>query len=277
VYPELLKIGPFTVYSFGLMMGVGFIVASFLLTKELTRKRFDASLGSTITLFALVFGVIGSKLLYLIENWSLFIAAPLKMAFSPGGLTWYGGFILATLTIWQYTKKKKVPFLAVCDAASPALALGYGIARIGCHLAGDGDYGMPTDLPWASSYSKGTYPPSAAFRDFPDVVAKYGVDGVVPDDILVHPAPLYETLLGIIIFVILWRLRTKFTVNGKLFMLYLILSGIARFGVEFIRLNERILFGLSEAQLIAVVLILMGAAGLSRLSQRQDRLNSVSV
>lgn len=277
MYPELFKIGPFTVYSFGLMMGVGFIVASYVLTKELRRKGFDPNLGSTITLFAVGFGIVGSKLLYLLENWSYFIESPLKMAFSPGGLTWYGGFLLATFAIWRYTKKKGIPFLAVCDAAAPALALGYGIARIGCHLAGDGDYGMPTDLPWAMVYSKGTYPPSVAFKDFPDIVAKYGVDGVVPDDIPVHPAPLYETLLGVLVFVILWSLRTKLAGNGKLFMLYLIFAGAARFGVEFIRLNERILFGLSEAQLIAVVLMLVGAFGLRQLSRTEKQVNASSV
>jgi phosphatidylglycerol:prolipoprotein diacylglycerol transferase len=274
MYPELFKIGPFTIYSFGLMMGVGFIVASYLLTKELSRKGFDPGLGSTITLFAVAFGVIGSKLLYLLENWSYFIESPFTSAFSPGGLTWYGGFILATFAIWRYAKKKEIPFLSVCDAAAPALALGYGIARIGCHLAGDGDYGMPTDLPWAMIYSNGTYPPSVAFRDFPDIVAMYGVDGVVPDDIPVHPAPLYETLLGIVVFLILWRLRTRVSVGGKLFMLYLILSGIARFGVEFIRLNERILFGLSEAQLIAAALVLAGALGFIKLSRKQEMIAS---
>ena len=171
--PRLLQVGPFTIYSFGLMLGIGFITASLLLTRELTRKGFDPNLGSTITLLAVIFGIAGSKILYLFESWSDFVRDPVGMAFSPGGLTWYGGFILATLAIMLFARRRKIPFLKICDAAAPGLMLGYGIARIGCHLSGDGDYGMPTNLPWAAVYSKGTYPPSAAFRDFPDIVAKY--------------------------------------------------------------------------------------------------------
>ncbi len=137
--------------------------------------------------------------------------------------------------------------------------LGYGVARIGCHLSGDGDYGMPTNLPWAAVYSKGTYPPSVAFRDFPDVVAKYGVNGIVPDSLPVHPTPIYEFLLAFVLFVILWKLRLRNYLDGKLFALYLVFYGAARFAVEFIRINPRILFGLSEAQLISVIMIVMGA------------------
>ena len=262
MYPRLFSIGPFTIYSFGLMLGIGFIVASIILTKELHRKNLDPNLGSTITLFAVIFGIAGSKALYLIESWDAFLKNPIDMAFSPGGLTWYGGFILATVMIYFYTKKKQVSFLTISDAASPALMLAYGIARLGCHLAGDGDYGTPTSLPWASEYSKGTYPPSEAFRDFPDIVHRYGVNGVVPNTILVHPAPVYEFILGVLLFGLLWKLRRQPRPMGQLFMIYLILSGAARFFVEIIRLNPRLIAGLSEAQLIALVMMMIGSVGL---------------
>lgn len=276
MHPRLIEIGPVTIYSFGLMMGIGFVVASYLLTRELNRKRINSKVGSTVTLLAIVFGIIGSKILYLIESWPEFIESPFKMAFSASGLTWYGGFLLATFVIWRYTKLKKISFLKVCDAAAPALALGYGIARIGCHLSGDGDYGMPTTLPWAAIYSNGTYPPSLAFKDFPDIVEKYGVNGIVPNDIPVHPAPLYETISGVLIFAVLWKLRTTVTPDGKLFMLYLILASIARFLVEFVRLNPRILFNLTEAQLIAVVLSIVGLIGYKVLSKRRKQINTSS-
>ena len=269
MHPRLFTIGPFTIYSYGLMLGTGFILASLFLTKELRRKGFDPNLGSSITLLAIVFGIAGSKLLYLIENWSYAARDPFGMAFSPGGLTWYGGFFLATVAIMVYVRRRKIPFLAICDAASPSLMLGYGVARIGCHLSGDGDYGMPTNLPWATVYSNGTYPPSLAFRNFPDIVQTYGVNGVVPDTIPVHPAPVYEFLLGLLLFALLWSFRKKFEINGTLFMLYLMLSGLARFLVEFIRLNPRILFGLSEAQLIAVLMAGWGVAGWIMLSRKK--------
>jgi phosphatidylglycerol:prolipoprotein diacylglycerol transferase len=270
MHPVLFKIGPVSIYSFGLMMGLGFLTASYILTKELQRKGLDPSLGSTITLIALMFGIAGSKLLFLIETWNEFILHPMN-AFSPGGLTWYGGLVLATVAVYYYTRKKKLPFWKICDATAPALMLGYGIARIGCHLAGDGDYGMPTDLPWAAVYSRGTYPPSVAFRDFPAIVQKYGVNGVVPDTIPVHPAPIYEFIMSVLLFLLLWKLRKSRYPDGKLFMIYLMLSGASRFLVEFIRINPRILFGLTEAQIIAILMMAVGGASVAVLSRRQPR------
>ncbi|HEV8538948.1 MAG TPA: prolipoprotein diacylglyceryl transferase family protein, partial [Bacteroidota bacterium] len=156
----------------------------------------------------------------------------------------------------------------ICDASAPGLMLSYGIARIGCHLAGDGDYGVPTDLPWGAIYSQGTYPPSAAFREFPEIVQKYGINGLVPDTIPVHPAPMYEFILGVLLFLLLWKLRKNEFPAGKLFMIYLVLSGTARFLVELIRINPRILFGLTEAQLVSGALVTIGVAGLTVLSKR---------
>ncbi len=265
MHPELFKIGPFTVYSYGLMLGIGFIIASGVLGRELRRRGMDAGLGNSITLLAIVFGVAGSKLLYVIENWALFLRSP-GILWSPGGLTFYGGFFLATLAIWLYARKRKLSFAPICDAAAPALLLGYGVARIGCHLAGDGDYGMPTDLPWGAVYSNGTYPPSIAFSGFPEVVRQYGVDGVVPDTIALHPTPIYEFLLGLTGFFLLMRMVKSPRPAGMIFMFYLIWSGASRFFVEFLRLNPRVLFGLSEAQLIAALMVTAGIIGYAKLS-----------
>jgi phosphatidylglycerol:prolipoprotein diacylglycerol transferase len=251
------------------MLGIAFLVGSWLFTRELKRKRLDPNLGNTITLLSLIFGIAGSKILYLIESWDVFMHDPFGMAFSPGGLTWYGGLILATIAIMIYTRKRKIPFLKICDSAAPAIMIAYGIGRIGCHLAGDGDYGVPTDLPWGMVYANGTYPPSSAFREFPELVQKYGVNGVVPDTILVHPAPLYEFLMSVVLFSLLWKFRTKIVTDGKQFMLFLVF--IARLLVEFIRLNPRILFGLSEAQLISAALIIIGTVGLSVLKQQNPK------
>ena len=154
--------------------------------------------------------------------------------------------------------------------------LGYGIARLGCHFSGDGDYGTPTDLPWAAVYSNGTYPPSLAFKDFPDIVQKYGVNGVVPDTLTVHPTPIYEFLAGVLLFVVLWKLRKNLAPDGKLFALYLILTGIARFLVEFIRINPRLLLGLSEAQLISFAIVVIGLVGFSTLSNNKEALAASS-
>lgn len=163
--PKLFEIGPVPVYSYGLMLGLSFIIASYLLSSEFKRKKLEENAAINVTFIALIGGVVGAKLLYIIEEWSSVMTLPSGKLFStdgifsPAGLTWYGGFILATLLIFLYSKKKKIPFLKICDAAAPELAIGYGIARIGCHLSGDGDYGIPISqfaswVPWGTDYWK---------------------------------------------------------------------------------------------------------------------------
>ena len=274
MYPELFKIGPFTVYSFGLMLGIAFLVASYFLTKEIERKGLDPEIATQITLLAIIFGIVGSKLLDLIENWNAFINDPIGMAFSPGGLTFYGGLILVIIVLWIYVRRKKIPFLVIADAAAPSLALAYGIGRIGCHLAGDGDYGIPTTLPWGTNYSNGTVPPSVAFsnpnllKHFPWIAEKF--PNGVPNNTPLQPTPIYEFIMMLIIFLILWKFRKKDWMDGKLFMLYLVLAGAERFIIEFIRLNPRLLWGLSEAQLISIPMMVIGVLGFIYLTRNTE-------
>lgn len=261
VMPILFKIGPFNVYSFGLMMAIGFIVANYVLVREFTRKKLDPNFANKLTFIAIIFGIAGSKILSLLESWSDFLKDPIGMAISPGGLTWYGGFILAFIVILFAVRRKHYNFMMITDAFAPALILGYGVARLGCHFSGDGDYGIPTDLPWGVDYSKGIVPPSIALKDFPQITAKFP-GGIVPDNTPLHPTPIYEFIACAIIFLFLWRMRKKPWPSGQLFMTYLALAGLERFLVEFIRLNPRLLFGLSEAQLISVLLIFIGTVGI---------------
>jgi phosphatidylglycerol:prolipoprotein diacylglycerol transferase len=267
--PRLLEIGPITIYSYGLMLALGFIVASYLLSLELKRKQVDPNLAGNITIAALVGGIVGSKLWFLAEHWGSFLADPVGMAFSPGGLTFYGGFLAAALTIYLYLRSKKIRFLLVADAVAPGLLLGYGVARIGCHLSGDGDYGFPTTLPWGTDYSKGVLPPSQAFRDLPEIASQYP-GGIVPDTTPCHPTPVYELILCAILFAVMWKYRRAIVREGKMFMLYLMLAGSERFVIEFIRINPRIVFGLTQAQVIAAVLIAAGITGWIVLSRRPD-------
>lgn len=268
--PKLLQIGPFPIYGYGLMLAIGFISASYLLTLEFRRRSIDPNLANNVTLLALVGGVAGSKILYLIEHWSSFVLDPVGMAFSPGGLTFYGGLILAALAIYLYGKRKGIKFSVIADATSPGLILAYGIGRIGCHLAGDGDYGFPTTLPWGTDYSRGTYPPSAAFRGFPEITSQFP-HGIVPDTTPCHPTPVYEFLLCALIFWFLWRIRKNAKPDGKLFSMYLALAGLERFAIEFFRINPRVAFGLSEAQFIALGLVAAGIAGWVVLSKKSPQ------
>lgn len=237
MYPEIVKLGPVSIYSYGLMLGIAFITASYIFTLELKRVNLNVNIASEITTLALIFGIVGAKLFHIFEYWDEFLNNPL-MAFSPAGLTFYGGFLLATLVIFIYLKRKKISFLKIADLNAPGLALAYGIARIGCHLSGDGDYGIVSNLPWAYSYAKGTVP--------------------TPPGVTVHPTPLYELIAGILIFMFLWSIRKKLHVNGQLFSVYLVLISLSRFLVEIIRINPRIFLGLSEAQIISVFLFLIG-------------------
>lgn len=268
MYPELFNIGPFTVYSYGLMLGIAFITASYFLTKEVERKKLDPVLATNITLLAIIFGIVGAKLFHLFENWKDFLNNPVDMAFSPGGLTFYGGLIFAIIAIWIYMKRKNIPFPVIADVAAPSLALAYGIGRIGCHFAGDGDYGIPTTLPWGTNYENGTVPPSHMFRG--SEIASAYPNGIVPDNTPLHPTPIYEFLVAVIIFSILWKLRKKEWSDGKLFMFYLVFSGTSRLLVEFIRLNPRLTLGLSEAQLISIGLILIGAGGIINFNKQKE-------
>jgi phosphatidylglycerol:prolipoprotein diacylglycerol transferase len=257
--PILFKIGGVPIYSFGLMMGIAFLVANYFFAKEMTRRGLSETMAGTITLIALIGGVVGAKLFSLLENWSQFVKDPAGEIFSAAGLTFYGGLIVATLSIYIYVRIKKVPFLRVADASAPALILAYGIGRIGCQLSGDGDYGVPSSLPWAMGYPNGTVSTlSERNRELRELFEQMHPGQVVPADIKVHPAPVYETLAAIAIFLFLWSIRKRPMAMGKLFAIYVICAGAERLLVEFIRLNP-LYMGLSQAQWISVGMMLVGS------------------
>ena len=288
--PVLFKLGPFSVYSYGLMLGIAFLLGSYVLSLELKRKNFDPNIASTVTILAVIFGIAGAKILFLFENWTLFLRDPFGMTFSAGGLTWYGGFLLGMLAIYLYIKRKKVPYLKFLDCLGIALILSYGVGRLGCHFSGDGDYGYPTRLPWGTIYAQGTSKPAYALEEYfqhhPDARMLWHYDSlrVIPagtdrmgtritrfDEVTpLHPVPVYEMLIGVLGFVILWSLRKKAFRDGVLFMIYMILASVFRFSIEFMRLNPRLLFGLSEAQLFSVVLLLVAVTGIAYLAKKPD-------
>ena len=146
--PVLFKIGPIKVYSYGLIIGAAFLIANHVASEEFRRKGLGTNYANQVTILAIVLGLAGSRILYLIEDWGDFLKDPLGMAFSAGGLTWYGGFILAGLAIIWTAKRKGFKIFDVADALAPALILGYGVGRLGCHFSGDGYYGIPPSLPF---------------------------------------------------------------------------------------------------------------------------------
>ncbi len=249
MYPYLFEIGPISIGTFGLMVALGFLAALRVLNHEFKRQGLDKDLGSTIVTTGMIGGLVGAKLYFVLfetspETWD----EVFDLLFSGYGLTWYGGFIVATGSILWQIRRHHAPLGHVADAVGMALAVGYGIGRIGCQLAGDGDYGVPTDLPWGMAYP----------------------NGVVPTLEKVHPAPVYETLAHLAIAALLWKMRTRFATPGLSFSVYLILAGLARFLVEIIRINPRVLWGLSQAQLLSIAMIAFGLGLLLYLQRRQE-------
>lgn len=251
------------------MLALAFLAGYYLLDKELRRKTLPSETGSTITAISIFLGIAGSKLFHILENLPAFFQNPVEMIVSSGGLTFYGGLLLAVLGNIVYLRSEKVPLLVFFDAAAPALILAYGIGRIGCLLAGDGCYGTPTHAPWAMSFPDGIISTRSALN--PELAQLFATlfPGVpVPDDIKVHPTPLYETLYSLGIFALLWRFRLTARPAGWLFFLYLMLQAAGRFFVEFIRLNPPVIFGLSEAQVLAALFALAGGIGILKVSKK---------
>lgn len=219
-----------------------------------------------ITILALVFGLLGAKLFDIFENWSGFLKDPKSYIFSPSGLTMYGGLICAALAIWWYARKHKIGFWHLNDAAAPALMLAYSVGRIGCQVAGDGDWGIRSNLAdkpgflpdWMWSYR---YPHNVNEMD-PQVLIP-GCEGKYCNQLEfgVYPTPFYEVVACFILFLVLWSVRKRMKVPGTLFALYLIFNGFERFFIEKIRVNTRLnLFGFqpTQAEVISTLLFISG-------------------
>ncbi len=223
-----------------------------------------------ITIVAAVSGLIGAKIFHNLENFQDFLNDPLGALISFSGLTMYGGLVVGAIaTIW-YGKKYGIGALHLSDAAAAGLMLAYGFGRLGCQIAGDGDWGIVNTSPkpswisflpdWFWSYS---YPHNVINEgiSIPGCIGKHCY--MLPQP--VFPTPLYECIVCIAFFFLLWSVRKKFSTPGKFFSLYLLLNGIERFLVESIRVNSKYhLAGISftQAQLISLLLILTGACGL---------------
>jgi phosphatidylglycerol---prolipoprotein diacylglyceryl transferase len=286
--PILIEIGPLTLYSYGLMMALGFMAAYVVLQKEHQRLKFNVNNAGTLIIIGLVCGIIGAKLLYITTDWDRFVQDPVGMIFSPAGLVWYGGFAGGLLGMFYYVRKKRLPVLRYLDMIGLGGMIGYAVGRLGCHVAGDGDYGVPTNLPWGTIYANGTVKPAHAARDYfmrnPEEASRWNfqelsarvVDsdrfGVITEfdtTVAMHPTPVYEFLMGVVIFFILWKLRLKLQIPGMLFGVYLMLMAVQRFGIEFLRLNPVAAFGLSQAQLFSVGIFIVGMVVVFVLRKKQ--------
>jgi phosphatidylglycerol:prolipoprotein diacylglycerol transferase len=234
VQPEIHVFG-ITLQTFGLMMGLGFVVAGLLVARFLKELGKPVDWAYEMVFAALVGGVVGARLWWVADNWSDAKNDVLGSLFSGAGLVWYGGAIGGAIGVLIWARRRNFLTLQMTDVAAMPLAAGYAIGRIGCQLAGDGDYGIPWDGPWAMAYPNGTVPTTQE----------------------VHPTPVYETITMGIVAILLWRWRHRWR-PGTLFGLYLVLAGTERFLVEFIRRNDDVLVGLTQPQLLSLAMIVGG-------------------
>jgi phosphatidylglycerol---prolipoprotein diacylglyceryl transferase len=240
--PDALHIGPVPIHLFGIFLALGFLAGSWVVGQEFERKGYDPALASSLLVWAAVGGLVAARLWIIVDAWDRFVAAPLEFVLTGGGFVWYGGLLGGTLAVTIFFRRNGIPWLVGADAVAPALALGQAIGRIGCQLSGDGDWGAETTLPWGMAY------PYA-------VVGWDKAPGV-----RVHPTPVYEMALYLAIFAVLWRTRREPSADGSTFAWYLVLASLARFAVEFVRVNPRVALGLTEAQWTALALGLAGGA-----------------
>lgn len=235
-----LHIGRFTLPTFGLMLSLAAFCAGFLLHRNLRRYRIDEDAVGIIAI-ATIAGVLGAKLWHVLQDPAELIAHP-AVLLDRAGLAWFGGLVGGIGALLWQARSARMRSLTMLDLCAPSAALGYGIGRIGCFTSGDGDYGIASNLPWAMSFP-------------------HGID---PVNYPVHPTPLYECIVAVAITLYLWRrstpLRSRLLHPGQITGEYLILSGIARFLVEFIRINPRLYWGMSNAQAASVGSVVVGVA-----------------
>lgn len=238
MYPTLFRIGDFEITSFGVLVALGALVGLWLYRRELAHSGLPES-GVDAALAGVFGGLLGAKLLWTIEHAG---EAPLdELFFSRGGMSWFGGFLGGLgAGVWMM-RRRAIPLVAGLAAATPALAIGHAIGRIGCFLVGD-DYGRPTDLPWGVAFPL----------------------GLPPTDVPVHPTQLYEAAVLVPIAWVLLRQRRRGASDRGVLGAYLVMAGVLRFGIEFIRVNERVAGPLTVAQLISLAVAAAGVALLAR-------------
>ena len=290
MYPRLLEIplpveflgtDSITIYSFGAMMAIGFLTAAWLVRRELDRlyqkgeleavqipakkgqrkkkmvRTSPAALVGSITVIAVIGGIIGAKIFHILENWGDFVVDPQGMIFSQGGLTFYGGLIFAAVGIIWYIRKHGVRLPLFVDAILPTVMLAYGIGRMGCHFAGDGDWGIPAN----PDLKPGFVPDWLWGETYPNNIL-----GETLPESGVYPTSIYEFVMAAILFGVLWSLRNHPFKAGWLASLSILFFGIERILIEQIRVNnvfDVLGMEVTQAEVISVIMIFVGIAGLA--------------
>ncbi|MEW6619276.1 MAG: prolipoprotein diacylglyceryl transferase [bacterium] len=257
MHPVFLKIGPITIYSYGVMLAMAFATGIYLAQKRAKNIGLNSKIIIDLGIYILIGSIIGARLLYVLTNLDEYKSQPLQIIFSRYGFIFYGGLIGATIVSIWYLKKQKLPVWEIADVVAPSIAIGQAIGRIGCFLNGC-CYGKPTTLPW------GVMMPGSNPLDLTPL----------------HPTQLYSSLANLLTFLILSYLWQKRKFTGQIFLSYLILYSIARFMIEIYRGdNPEMLFHLTLSQIISIFigLVAMTIYGRKEIGNRQISIEKESM
>jgi phosphatidylglycerol:prolipoprotein diacylglycerol transferase len=251
LYPKLIEIGDFYLPTYGVLVALGFLAGLWVTVRLARRTGLNPDTITNLAVYVALAGMLGAKILMILFDWRDYIAQPGRIfsfeTLQAAGV-YQGGLMLALLTAVLYARRQGLPFMLTADVFAPGVALGHGIGRLGCLAAGC-CWGVQCDLPWAV-----TFHDPAAFA-----LTR------VPLEVPLHPSQLYESLIEFILFGLLyWRFRNA-AGSGQIVGLFLALSSVARFGIEFTRFHEQgLVFGLSITQWIAIALAALGTGLLLR-------------
>lgn len=238
--PIIAQAGPFMLNWYGLFFVLAIFAGGWLGLREAQRKGLDPVRVQSLILVSVLGGLVGARLFHVVDRWNLYADEPLRALYVwEGGLAVYGGLIGGVLTGFVYAWWSGLPVWKMADAAAPGLILGQGVGRLACIPNGDA-YGAPTDVPWAFVYTN----PAA----------------MLPDDLLgvpLHPYPAYELLFDLAVLGLLWRLRSVYKADGLLFLTYAGVYAVGRFVLTFFRMEQVWFFGLQEAQVVALAVLVV--------------------
>ena len=250
IYPLTFQLGPLAITGYGIMMMVAFLMAGWAIQVDLSHRGMNQNYAADIVFAAVIGGIVGAKI------WYVLLTADWDALIRRGGFVWYGGFLGGVAGVLATGWWKRVPARWTMELTAAPLALGYGLGRVGCFLVND-DYGIPSTLPWAMKFPEGLPPTTVANLQHMHVA--FPPDADPWQLVAVHPTQIYETVLMLLAFVWLWRMREHRHAVGWRFGVYLVLAGAERFLVEVVRAkDDRLLGPFSLAQATSVLLVAAG-------------------
>jgi phosphatidylglycerol---prolipoprotein diacylglyceryl transferase len=254
VYPELFKLGPITVYTYGVLLAAAYLLGLRLAMSRAKSRGLDPNRALDLGIAIIISALVGAKLLLLLVDFDRFKQNPAELfSIVRSGGVFYGGLIAAVAVAFWYMWRHKMPLWTTCDVFAPGIALGHAVGRLGCLMAGC-CFGRPTSVPWAVTFTN------------PEAAANVGT----PLHVALHPTQLYESAAEALILVLLLVTEKKGRpFEGRTFWSYMVLYGISRFVIEFFRGDDRgFVYGFSTSQFISLILVPLAIVMLIYLSRR---------